>query len=131
VRADEDLLLQMLLNLLDNAVKYTPAGGRVTACWAAEGDRALLRVIDTGPGIPPDQRKRIFDRFYRLDDARGRESGGVGLGLSICRWIAEAHGGAIRVEGGEGGGSAFTVSLPLDRAWRPRREAPSPGAARP
>jgi len=125
VRADEDLMLQLVLNLLDNAIKYTPSGGRVTAAWSADDVRATLVVSDTGPGIPPEHRDRIFDRFYRVDDARSRESGGAGLGLSICRWIAHAHGGSIRIDDGPEGGSAFSVSLPLDRAWRPRRDTPS------
>jgi heavy metal sensor kinase len=113
LQADEDLLLQLVLNLLDNAVKYTPPGGAVTAGWNANGERAELRVSDTGPGIAEEHRERVFDRFYRVEGARSREEGGAGLGLSICRWIAEAHGGLIAVESAPGQGATFTVSLPL------------------
>jgi heavy metal sensor kinase len=112
LRADEDLLLQLLLNLLDNAVKYTPSGGRVSAGWTADGARVELWVRDTGAGIAPEHLPHIFDRFYRADKARSRAEGGVGLGLSICRWIAEAHGGSISVESAPGQGSTFTARFP-------------------
>ena len=112
LRADEDLLLQLLLNLLDNATKYTPSGGRVTAGWSADGNRVELWVRDTGAGIAPEHQAHIFDRFYRADQARSRAEGGAGLGLSICRWIAEAHGGSISVESAPERGSTFTVRLP-------------------
>jgi heavy metal sensor kinase len=112
LRADEDLLLQLLLNLLDNAAKYTPSGGRVTAGWSTGGARVELWVRDTGAGIAPEHLAHIFDRFYRADQGRSRAEGGVGLGLSICRWIAEAHGGSISVESAPGQGSTFTVRLP-------------------
>ncbi len=113
VVADEDLLLQLLLNLLDNAVKYTPPNGSITVAWALEGDSAELRVSDTGPGIAAEHLPRIFDRFYRVDSARSRADGGAGLGLSICRWIAEAHGGSIVAESEPGAGSTFIVRLPV------------------
>ena len=112
LRADEDLLLQLLLNLLDNAIKYTPLGGRVTAGWNTNSAQVELWVRDTGAGIAPEHLPHIFDRFYRADKARSRAEGGVGLGLSICRWIAEAHGGSISVESGPGNGSTFTVRVP-------------------
>jgi len=112
LRADEDLLLQLLLNLLDNAIKYTPSGGRVTAGWSTDGTRVELWVRDTGAGIAPEHLPHIFDRFYRADKARSRAEGGVGLGLSICRWIAEAHGGSISAESAPGQGATFTVRLP-------------------
>lgn len=111
--ADEDLLLQLVLNLLDNALKYTPQGGSVEAGWSLEENDAVLRVSDTGPGIAPEHLPRVFDRFYRVDTARARADGGVGLGLSICRWIAEAHGGTIEVENASGEGATFTVRLPV------------------
>lgn len=114
LKADEDLLLQLLLNLLDNAMKYTPAGGRVTAGWGLDGEQAELWVRDTGIGIAREHLGRIFDRFYRVDRARSRAQGGAGLGLSICRWIALAHGGSISVWSEPGQGSLFTVKLPLD-----------------
>jgi heavy metal sensor kinase len=111
--ADQDLLLQLALNLLDNALKYTPQGGSVDVDWSQEGGEAVLRVSDTGSGIPPEHASRVFDRFYRVDTARSREEGGVGLGLPICRWIAEAHGGSIDIESTVSQGSTFIVRLPL------------------
>jgi heavy metal sensor kinase len=113
VRADHDLLLQLLLNLLDNALKYTPDGGRVTAGWDADGASARVWVQDTGIGIDVSEQPRIFDRFYRVDKARSRAAGGSGLGLSISRWIAEAHKGAVSVESSPGRGARFTVTLPF------------------
>jgi len=114
LEADEDLLLQLLLNLLDNAVKYTPAGGQVTVGWNVDGRHVDLRIRDTGIGIASEHLPHIFDRFYRADKARSRAEGGAGLGLSICRWIVEAHGGSISVESALGKGTAFTVKLPLN-----------------
>ncbi len=113
LRADEDLLLHLLLNLLDNALKHTEAGGRVVAGWGLDDGCAELWVRDTGAGIAAEHLGRIFDRFYRADKARSRAEGGAGLGLSICRWIAEAHGGSIAVASAPGRGSTFTVRLPL------------------
>jgi heavy metal sensor kinase len=111
--ADEDLLLQLVLNLLDNAVKFTPAGGSVNVSWGREDGQALVRVSDTGPGISPEHLPHIFERFYRVDSARTRAEGGAGLGLSISRWIAEAHGGSISAESAPGEGATFTVRLAL------------------
>ena len=115
IQADEDLLLQLLLNLLDNAIKYTPAGGQVTAGWGSNSEQVDLWVGDTGPGIPGEHLPHLFDRFYRVDRARSRAEGGVGLGLAISRWIAEAHGGSISVESAQGEGSTFTVLVPVSR----------------
>ena len=109
---DADLLKQLLLNLVDNAVAYTPPGGRVELALDVDGNQARLSVRDTGPGIPAADREHIFERFYRLDEARTRRSGGAGLGLAIARWIAEAHGGHIAVESVVGRGSVFTLVLP-------------------
>jgi len=114
INADEGLILQLLLNLVDNAVKYTGRGGRVTLGWASRDGYMELWVRDTGAGIPPEHLPRIFDRFYRADTARSRAEGGTGLGLSICRWIAEAHGGSISAESAPGSGSTFTVRLPVN-----------------
>ena len=111
VWADEDLLLQLLLNLLDNAIKYTPAGGRVTVGWSP-GERVEVWVRDTGEGIPEEHIPHLFDRFYRVDKARSRAEGGVGLGLAISRWIAEAHGGSMSVQSVPGKGSTFSVLVP-------------------
>ena len=114
LRADEDLLLQLLLNLLDNAAKYTPAGGQVTVGWNVDAGQVELWVRDTGIGIASEHLPHLFDRFYRVDRARSRAEGGAGLGLAISRWIAEAHGGSISVESAPGRGSTFAVTLPID-----------------
>ena len=113
LRADQDLILQLMLNLLDNSVKYTPRGGSIDLSCRAEGSQAEVTVADTGSGIPAEHLPHIFDRFYRVDKARTRAEGGAGLGLSISRWIAEAHGGTLRVESTPGRGSKFTLSLPV------------------
>ena len=113
LRGDEDLLLQLLLNLLDNSIKYTLAGGRVTVGWSQTGNRLELWVRDTGVGIPVEHIPHIFDRFYRVDKARSRSEGGAGLGLAISVWIAEAHGGSIRVESVPREGSTFTLVVPI------------------
>jgi signal transduction histidine kinase len=110
--ADEGLLLQMMLNLLDNAVKYTPNHGLVGVTWALEDGQAVVRVSDTGAGISAAHLDRIFDRFYRVDKARGHPTGGAGLGLSISRWIAEAHRGTIAADSTPGEGATFTVRFP-------------------
>jgi heavy metal sensor kinase len=109
--ADEDLLLQLLLNLLDNAIRHTPSGGAITTGWRMADGNAELWVSDNGEGIPQEHLARIFDRFYRADSAR--RGGGAGLGLSICKWIAEAHGGSISAESAPGEGTAITVSIPI------------------
>lgn len=112
LRADDDLVLQLLLNLLDNAIKYTAAGGEVAVGWNANGRDVELWVRDTGSGIAREHLPHLFDRFYRVDKARSRAEGGTGLGLSICRWIAEAHGGSISVESAPGQGTTFRIMLP-------------------
>jgi len=112
LQADEDLLLQLLLNLLDNAVKYTPSGGEVTVGWDAKDGGLELWVRDTGVGIAAEHLPHVFDRFYRVARARSRAEGGTGLGLSICKWIAEAHGGSLSATSVLGKGSTFTVRLP-------------------
>ena len=111
-RGDEQLLRRLVLNLLDNAIRYTPAGGVVSA--SLENSHAGLRILvaDTGIGIPPDKAPRVFERFYRTDEGRSRAEGGFGLGLSIVRWIAEAHHGAVECASTPGAGSTFTVTLP-------------------
>lgn len=99
-------------NLLENAIEYTEAGGRVTVRTYASGSNGIVEVIDTGRGIPRRDLPRIFERFYRVDDARNRETGGTGLGLSIVRHVADMHGGSVAVESELGVGSTFTVRLP-------------------
>lgn len=120
VEGDPARLEQLLLILLDNAVKYTPAGGKVTMSVEARSPLAEIRVADTGIGIPAADLPRIFDRFYRVDKARSRDQGGTGLGLSIARWIAEAHHGTIRVESEPGRGTVFTASIPLQQKGHSR-----------
>jgi two-component system, OmpR family, sensor kinase len=115
VAADPALIDQLLWNLLDNAVKFTPGPGRVTVSMDAAGDDARITVRDTGPGIPGDDVARIFERFYRADTARSSADGawGTGLGLSIVRAIAEVHGGRVEAGNAPGGGAIFTVHLPF------------------
>jgi signal transduction histidine kinase len=110
VKGDEALLRRMFSNLLGNALAYTPRGGAVQVSLARDGDGVVLRVADTGPGIPPEDRERVFERFVRLDPARG--AGGAGLGLAIARWVAEAHGGGVRIVSSGSGGSTFAATLP-------------------
>jgi len=113
LRGDQLQLHRMLLNLVSNGVKYTPAGGRVEVFLATTGDKAQIRVVDTGFGIAEEHFPHLFDRFYRIDEARNRDIGGSGLGLSIVKWIVDAHGGTIEVKSELNKGSEFTVTLPL------------------
>jgi len=115
IHADETLLRRMLLNLLDNAIKYTPQGGKVALCCEARDGMYRLGVRDSGQGIPADLQSRIFERFFREDKMRSRgegESGGAGLGLAIASWIADAHGGKLELTESSSQGSVFTVVLP-------------------
>jgi signal transduction histidine kinase len=112
VRGDETQLTSMFTNLVDNAVKYTPPGGRVEVIGGSEGSEIVIRIADTGIGIPEGKLARIFERFYRVDKARSKATGGTGLGLSIVRHIAQNHGGRVTVESTSGEGSVFTVHLP-------------------
>jgi two-component system, OmpR family, sensor histidine kinase SenX3 len=112
VLGDETQLASMFTNLVDNAVKYTPPGGRVEVTGGYEGTELVIRVRDTGIGIPEGKLPRIFERFYRVDKARSKETGGTGLGLSIVKHTAENHGGRVTVESTLGEGSTFTVYLP-------------------
>jgi len=112
VRGAADALRRAALNLVENAVKYTPRGGTVEISVVREGEAVLLVVEDTGPGVPAQDAERIFEPFARLDAARGGDVGGVGLGLAIARSIVIAHGGTITVERGAGGGARFVIRLP-------------------
>jgi signal transduction histidine kinase len=112
VTGDGDALRRLFLILLDNAVKYTPAGGAFEVSVAERNGVVVGSVRDTGIGIPREDLPHIFDRFYRVDRARSRVEGGAGLGLAIGRWITEAHGGTITVESEVDRGSLFTVQLP-------------------
>jgi heavy metal sensor kinase len=111
-RGDEQLLRRLLMNLLDNAIRYTPPGGTVSAAVEPNGTAVHLRVADTGIGIAPDDASRVFERFYRASEARSREDGGFGLGLAIVKWIAESHQGSVECSSAPGRGSVFTVRLP-------------------
>src|SRR5206468_12245876 len=112
VSGDQMRLTQLLVNLVDNAVRYTPSGGVVSVAVEREPQWAVLRVTDTGAGIAAEHLPHVFERFYRADPARARADGGAGLGLAIGQWIAQAHGGQISVASELGRGSAFTVRLP-------------------
>ena len=112
VRADEDGLSQIVNNLVDNAIKYTPREGNVTIDCRQEGGEVILEVADTGIGINPRHHDRLFERFYRVDKARSRELGGTGLGLSIVKHLSQAMGGSVSLESQPGEGSTFCVRLP-------------------
>jgi signal transduction histidine kinase len=112
IQGDPDRLRQVLINLLDNAERATREGGEVRVSVEARGADAVVRVMDTGMGMPAEATARIFDRFYRVDTARDRSQGGTGLGLSIVASIVAAHQGTIAVESQEGHGTTFTVILP-------------------
>jgi len=117
VQGDPTILRQAVFNLVDNAIKYTPEGGTIrVGVRAAGAGEALLEVADSGPGIAPEHREKIFERFYRIDADRSRARGGSGLGLSIARWAVGLHGGRIELETAEGKGSAFRVHLPRVRS---------------
>ncbi len=113
IYADKSKLNQVIYNLMENAVKYTQAGGQIKVSLSRQGRDARLVVSDNGPGIPKENLPHIFDRFYRVDKARSREKGGTGLGLSIVHQLVLLHGGAISVESEEGKGATFIVELPL------------------
>ncbi len=115
ISGDADRIKQVLLQLIDNAIKYTPHGGWVKVSADRIRDNALLTVSDSGIGIAPEHIGKVFDRFYRIDESREREVGGHGLGLSIAKFIVERHGGTITAASAEGQGSTFTVTLPVDK----------------
>ncbi len=133
VRGDPERLRQLVSNLLDNAVCYTPPGGAIRIDARRTGSRAELVVQDSGVGIAPEHLPRIFDRFYRVDPARGRATGGSGLGLAIVKHIAAAHGGDVRVQSEPGRGARFTVTLPAEPSWSQEATpaaTPAPPSAR-
>jgi heavy metal sensor kinase len=113
VAADRLVLREAITNVVDNAIKYSGRASVITIDVRPEGSQAILTVIDTGPGIPAEHRERIFDRFFRLDEARSRDNGGTGLGLAIAKWAVGVNGGRISVAGGAGGGAVFRIELPM------------------
>lgn len=115
VEADRVIFRQILINLLDNAIKFTPPGGKIRVDVHSEASGMVaIDVRDSGPGIPPEHRERIFERFYRVDQARARETGGTGLGLAIARWGAQSHSGSLTLVSADGPGCTFRVLLPED-----------------
>jgi len=115
--ADRGTLRQALINLVDNAIKYSPDERTIVLRVVRRDSEAVAEVADDGPGIEPSHLPRIFDRFYRVDEARSRAAGGAGLGLSIARWAVEANGGRLTVESSPGRGSVFSIVLPaLERS---------------
>ena len=113
---DEDLIRRLMINVIDNAVRFSPAGGAVRVALDRAGGDYAISVTDQGPGITADVQSRIFERFYRVDKARSRDGvsdGGAGLGLALARWIAQAHGGDIRLATSSRLGSTFVITLPL------------------
>jgi len=132
VNADADRLKQVFLNLSNNAIKATQAGGKVTVTVRSSGDQAIVRVIDTGIGIAPADQQRIFDRFYRVERSRTRSrlyGGGSGLGLAIALTIIKAHGGSIDLESELNKGSTFTVRLPIAKKGEESKAILPPPAA--
>jgi signal transduction histidine kinase len=123
VRGDDSQLALMIRNLLDNAVRYTPHEGEISLEVRTEGEDAIVRVSDTGVGIPLRDQARVFERFYRVDEGRSREQGGTGLGLAIVKHVADLHGGHVSVSSQLGEGSTFTVALPS--AGRRTHEGPA------
>jgi len=116
VVGDRMILRQALVNLIDNAVKYSPHGGTVQVLVSPRGGEAWIEVRDSGPGIPPEHRASVFERFYRVDRARTREEGGAGLGLSIAQWAVAVHGGSIELECDSRPGCTFRVRLPFTKS---------------
>ncbi|HLD98975.1 MAG TPA: ATP-binding protein [Bdellovibrionota bacterium] len=113
VQADSHRLEQVLVNLFENAVKYTPSGGLISILWKkVSGSAVVLKITDSGPGIPAEHHARLFERFYRVDKARSREQGGTGLGLAIVKHIMQRHGGSVEVESAPGRGSSFICVFP-------------------
>jgi signal transduction histidine kinase len=113
--ADPDRIVQVLTNMISNAIKFSPEGGTVVLGAEREGDHAIVRVTDQGPGLPPDKQGVIFDRFHQVDSSDRRGHAGMGLGLAICRSIVHQHGGRIWVEAVPGRGSTFLFTIPVPK----------------
>lgn len=132
VWADHVILRQVLVNLIDNAIKYSPYGGRIAIRIVRQGaQNVAVEVEDSGPGIAPKHRDKVFDRFYRVDEARSRETGGSGLGLAIAKWGAQAHNGELKLECKENGGCIFSLILPLHMSDAPEKVSSEPQLTQP
>ena len=114
VLGDPAVLRQAVVNILDNAIKYSPVDKTIRVIAEKRGDEVVLEIADSGPGIAVEHREKIFDRFYRVDPARSRETGGFGLGLAIARWAVVVNGGRLEVDNRPGGGSIFRIALPSE-----------------
>ena len=112
VHSDPEALRQIFTNLFDNALRHTPRGGRIRVTSERRGDETLIRVTDTGSGIPAEHLPRIFERFYRVDPGRSRQEGGTGLGLSIVKHLVEAHGGRVEADSELGRGTTILLYFP-------------------
>lgn len=128
VRGSGRDLALLVRNLVDNAIRYTPEGGRVEVAVTSDREVVSLRVADNGAGIPSRDLSRVFERFYRVDRARSRDTGGTGLGLAIVKHVAENHGGEVRVESELGRGTTFEVTLPTRQRARAREEGSDAGS---
>src|SRR5262249_13161394 len=124
LRGDRAQLGLLVSNLVDNAMRYTKTRGRVTVSLGSIDNTIVIRVEDTGEGIPAGELSRVFERFYRVDKARTRQTGGTGLGLAIVRHVAESHGGTVGVESVANKGSTFTVRLPASGPPTPSSKLP-------
>ena len=113
VYGDQDMLRQATANLISNAVRYTPAPGKITVSVTGGDVMAAIAVQDTGIGLSPEERRMVFKRFWRSDESRQRQSGGLGVGLAVVKEIVDRHGGWVQVEGKKGEGSCFTIHVPL------------------
>ena len=112
IKGNAHFLEQAIINLIDNAIKYSEAGSEVLVEAKKTNDKVVIRVIDHGCGIPEEHLYRVFERFYRVDSGRSRELGGTGLGLAIVKHVAYLHGGEVKVESSPGKGSVFSISIP-------------------
>jgi len=130
ILGDRLLIRQALVNIIDNAIKHTPSGGLITVRVREDRTQVYFDVEDTGAGIPQDQLNRVFDRFYRVEEGRSRESGGAGLGLSIAEWNVRVHGGLLRASSEPGRGSIFTIELPRAESAPTLEDQERPLAAR-
>lgn len=128
VQADRAILRQILINLLDNAIKYSPLGGRITVRVLPSNREVSIEVADSGPGISAEHRDRVFDRFYRVDEGRSRDAGGTGLGLALAKWGAEAHGGRLELACPPQGGCILRLFLPADTEMASDRDGLAPKA---